>query len=238
MPRVGVGVRVLHHAPRPLESRIDRVRRRSSGDGEHAIAGDGVDKALQRFLRLWTGAAHCRRLVSSSSKNSIFRDGALLEARARSLLRSFPPLDDGTCGTHGVDVPATLVREPMLLTCTDAEFVRGVLRAKKILRLTGRQLTLAPGLILCENDALERGVRSLVERFGGEGEAFRAIGEQPDVVLAEIGWWDEGESDEVDVKRALRHYARAIPPAGDEFAVRERVAERERTAKKFHVDDV
>lgn len=235
MPRC-VGV-LVNHAPRHSQSRIDRIRRRSSGDGEHAIAGDGVDKAVQRFSRLWTGAAHCRSLVSKSSRGSIFRDGALLDARVRSLLRAFPPLDDGTCGTHGVDVPIILVREPLLLACTDAEFVRGVVRAKKILELTGRQLTLAPGLILCETDALERGLRSLVERFGGKTkEALCAITEQPDMVLAELGWWDEGEGDERDVKRALRHYARAIPPAGDEMAVRERVEERERTAKKFHVD--
>lgn len=168
----------------------------------------------------------------------MWRDGALLDARVRSFLRPFPPSDDGTCGAHGVDIAAAVVREPTLLTLSVPQMVEGVLRTKRLLGLTGRQLTLAPGLILCDSDALERGVRSLVERFGGDvGLAFRAISQQPDMVLVEIGWWDEVKGDVGDVKRELRHYARAIPPAQDEFAVLERVTERERTAKKFHVDE-
>jgi hypothetical protein len=48
---------------------------------------------------------------------------------------------------------------------------------------------------------------------------------------------NDAEEEERDIGRAMRHYARAVPPVGDARAVEQRVAERELGAKKFHVGE-
>ena len=205
-----------------------RVRRRSSGDGEHGVGDDAVDRAVETFWRLWTGAAHCRAIVTASEKGSLWRDAARIEATVRRALTAFPP----GCG---LDVPTIMTREPKLLELDVRVLVSAVVRVKSILGLDGRQVGLAPGLVLCvllDAERVERRLREIVEELGGE-EARRRINEQPDLLLAALDYWQMDDSGEGDVKR---HYSRAVPPTSDRDAVNERVADRERGARKFHVD--
>ena len=78
------------------------------------------------------------------------------------------------------------------------------------------------------------------EKEVGETEAREIIRTEPDAALTLAGWWDEdgeegGEGGRRDSLRTRKHYARAMPPVGAVGAVRERIAERERGAKKFRV---
>ena len=205
-----------------------RVRRRSSGDGEHGVGDDAVDRAVETFWRLWTGAAHCRAIVTASERGSLWRDAARIEATVRRALTAFPP----GCG---LDVPTIMTREPRLLELDVRVLVSAVVRVKSILGLDGRQVGLAPGLVLCvllDAERVEKRLREIVEELGAE-EARRRINEQPDLVLAALDYWQMDDSGEGDVKR---HYSRAVPPTSDRNAVNERVADRERGARKFHVD--
>ena len=205
-----------------------RVRRQSSGDGEHGVGDDAVDRAVETFWRLWTGAAHCRAIVTASEKGSLWRDAARIEATVRRALTAFPP----GCG---LDVPTIMTREPRLLELDVRVLVSAVVRVKSILGLDGRQVGLAPGLVLCvllDAERVEERLREIVEELGAE-EARRRINEQPDLVLAALDYWQMDDSGQGDVKR---HYSRAVPPTSDRDAVNERVADRERGARKFHVD--
>ena len=205
-----------------------RVRRQSSGDGEHGVGDDAVDRAVETFWRLWTGAAHCRAIVTASEKGSLWRDAARIEATVRRALTAFPP----GCG---LDVPTIMTREPRLLELDVSVLVSAVVRVKSILGLDGRQVGLAPGLVLCvllDAERVEKRLREMVEELGAE-EARRRINEQPDLVLAALDYWQMDDSGQGDVKR---HYSRAVPPTSDRDAVNERVADRERGARKFHVD--
>jgi|SaaInlV_125m_DNA_1040241.scaffolds.fasta_scaffold01562_5 hypothetical protein len=215
------------------------ARARSAGDGECAFT-DANDRAVEKFWRNWTGAAHCRQIVTKSSRESLYRDPARLESKVRALLRVFPVDGDGNCGSHGLDVPASAAREPRLLALREDEFVKRVLMVKRcVAGISGRQITLAPGLLLCDGRALEEAMRGLEETLGA-AEARDAVAKQPDRLLELVGFYgvgDDAEEEERDIGRAMRHYARAVPPVGDARAVEQRVAERELGAKKFHVGE-
>ena len=127
----------------------------------------------------------------------------------------------------------------MTLLLTKAEAARAVVRAKTTLECGGRQITLAPGVLLIDEEKLGRAVRALREEVG-ETEAREIIRTEPDAALTLAGWWDEdgeegGEGGRRDSLRTRKHYARAMPPVGEVAAVRERIAERERGAKKIRV---
>jgi len=218
------------------------VTSRSAGDGEHAY-DDPVDRALAVFWRNWTGNASCRHLVTSSPRGSLWRSPDEIESRVRAWLDVFPPSASGTCGAHGIDVPTIGTREPMTLLLNKAEAARAVVRAKTTLECGGRQITLAPGVLLIDGERLSRAVRALREEVG-EAEAREIIRTEPDAALTLAGWWDEedeeDEDDGAEARNSLRtrkHYARAMPPVGCDAALRERIAERERGAKKFHVGE-
>jgi hypothetical protein len=222
--------------PRPVNRRD--VTSRSAGDGEHAY-DDPVDRALAVFWRNWTGNASCRHLVTASPRGSLWRSPEEIESRVRAWLDVFPPSPSGTCGAHGIDVPTIGTREPMTLLLTKAEAARAVVRAKTTLECGGRQITLAPGVLLIDEEKLGRAVRALREEVG-ETEAREIIRTEPDAALTLAGWWDEdgeegGEGGRRDSLRTRKHYARAMPPVGAVAAVRERIAERERGAKKIRV---
>jgi len=118
-----------------------------------------------------------------------------------------------------------------------AEAARAVVRAKTTLECGGRQITLAPGVLLVDGERLARAVRALREEVG-EAEAREIIRTEPDAALTLAGWWDEEDGAEArNSLRSRKHYARAMPPVGSVAAVRERIAERERGAKKFHVGE-
>jgi hypothetical protein len=66
------------------------------------------------------------------------------------------------------------------------------------------------------------------------------VAKQPDRLLELVGFYgvgDDAEEEERDIGRAMRHYARAVPPVSDARAVEQRVAARELGAKKFHVGE-
>jgi hypothetical protein len=216
-----------------------RTRARSAGDGECAHTDADV-RAVENFWRNWTGAAHCRHIVTKSARESLYRDPARLESSVRALLRVFPVDGDGNCGSHGLDVPACAAREPRLLALREDEFVKRVLMVKRcVAGISGRQITLAPGLLLCDGRALEEAMRGLEETLGA-AEARDAVAKQPDRLLELVGFYgveNDAEEEERDIGRAMRHYARAVPPVGDARAVEQRVAERELGAKKFHVGE-
>ena len=242
--RYVIQMRAAHtRAPRcaPSTSTLRASRRtpraRSAGDGECAFT-DANDRAVEKFWRQWTGAAHCREIVTKSARASLYRDPERLESKVRALLRVFPVDGDGNCGSHGLDVPAATAREPRLLTLREDEFVKRVLMVKRcVAGMSGRQITLAPGLLLCDGRALEDAMREMEETLGAE-EARAAVAKQPDRLLELIGFYGTGEDaeEEKNIGRVMRHYARAVPPVGDARAVEQRVAEREWGAKKFHVD--
>ena len=144
--------------PRPVNRRD--VTSRSAGDGEHAY-DDPVDRALAVFWRNWTGNASCRHLVTASPRGSLWRSPEEIESRVRAWLEVFPPSPSGTCGAHGIDVPTIGTREPMTLLLTKAEAARAVVRAKTTLECGGRQITLAPGVLLIDEEKLGRAVRAL-----------------------------------------------------------------------------
>ena len=175
--------------PRPVNRRD--VTSRSAGDGEHAY-DDPVDRALAVFWRNWTGNASCRHLVTASPRGSLWRSPEEIESRVRAWLEVFPPSPSGTCGAHGIDVPTIGTREPMTLLLTKAEAARAVVRAKTTLECGGRQITLAPGVLLIDEEKLGRAVRALREEVG-ETEAREIIRTEPDAALTLAGWWDEDE---------------------------------------------
>ena len=177
--------------PRPVNRRD--VTSRSAGDGEHAY-DDPVDRALAVFWRNWTGNASCRHLVTASPRGSLWRSPEEIESRVRAWLEVFPPSPSGTCGAHGIDVPTIGTREPMTLLLTKAEAARAVVRAKTTLECGGRQITLAPGVLLIDEEKLGRAVRALREEVG-ETEAREIIRTEPDAALTLAGWWDEDEEE-------------------------------------------
>lgn len=220
-----------------LRTSVRRVSSFADASSSSRASTDAIDDALVRFGKLWTGAAQCRVLVAESARRSFWRDYEHIECVVRSYLRVFPPN-----GPHGVDVVALCVREPRALALSLEAFVQGVVRATQVLNVGGRQITLAPGLIMCSESELRLGIEALT-RAVGEREARRLTLEQPDRVLQEVGWYDDDADEDVgtsadassmEVMQALRHYARVVPPAGS-IDVDERMADRERNAKKFHV---
>ena len=78
----------------------------------------------------------------------------------------------------------------MTLLLTKAEAARAVVRAKTTLECGGRQITLAPGVLLIDEEKLGRAVRALREEVG-ETEAREIIRTEPDAALTLAGWWDE-----------------------------------------------
>ena len=198
------------------------------------------ERQLERFWRLWTGSANCRALVTASPKGSWPRDAALIESRVRALARVFD-LD-----ATGVDVAVVCAREPRVLALTCAEATRATVRLKRAVpEITGRVLNLAPGLLLCDIDDVCAARAALVGRHGAV-EAARRVAASPDVLLDMLSFFDDDDDDDGGGDGGggggsggdaikTRQYTRAVPPVADVSAVNAMLAERERSARKFHV---
>ena len=103
------------------------------------------DKAVVHFWHLFGSIPACRQALTSSPRDSVYRNAPLLESRVRALARVFDT------ETSGLDVPRVLTKEPELLLCEANEVLRRVLELKRIApELGGRALTAAPGLLLCD----------------------------------------------------------------------------------------
>jgi hypothetical protein len=201
------------------------VRRRSAGDGEHGVPES--ERQIERFWRLWTGSANCRALVTASARGAWPRDAAFVESRVRALVRVFD------LESTGVDVAVVCAREPRVLTLTAEDATRAVVRLKRAVpEITGRVLNLAPGLLLCDVDAV-RAARVALEGEYGAVEAKRRVRESPDVLLDMLNFFDD-DGRHGDEK--TRQYTRAVPPVGDTSAVDAMLANRESAARKFHVN--
>ena len=158
-----VGARVgTSNATTDLE---DGGQRKTTGvmdgreDGKWRVQGtykgtSNRDEDLKvRFWNLWGGSSECRKAVTSSSRGSVFRDPARMEAAVTRLDRYMP----------FVDAPMLLHRSPALLELSSEELVRRAARVKMTLRGgdAGRVLGLAPSLLLATEEEFSAAIEGV-----------------------------------------------------------------------------
>ena len=145
------------------------MSRHSSGDGIEGVPQD--DKAVVHFWHLFGSIPECRRALTSSARDSPYRNAPLLESRVRSLARVFDT------ETSGLDVPRVLTKEPTLLLWEANEVVRRVVELKRVApELGGRALSSCPGLLLCDPEDVAAARQEM--EFARGAEKAREKGER------------------------------------------------------------
>ena len=154
------------------------VARRSSGDGVEGVPKE--DKAVVHFWHLFGSIPACRQALTSSPRDSVYRNAPLLESRVRALARVFDT------ETSGLDVPRVLTKEPELLLFEVNEVLRRVLDLKRIApELGGRALSAAPGLLLCDPEDVAA-ARQEMEFARGTEKARETIAVAPGELLKAV----------------------------------------------------
>lgn len=133
-----------------LETESSTGDGRTQGGGKWTVGGTlkgtttRADDLKVRFWNLWGGSSECRRAVTESSRGSVFRDPARMEAAVTRLDRYVP----------FIDVPMLLHRAPPLLEVDTTTLVRRVAGLKTALSGgdLGAVLGLAPQLLLATAD--------------------------------------------------------------------------------------
>ena len=147
------------------------MSRHSSGDGIEGVPQD--DKAVVHFWHLFGSIPECRRALTSSARDSPYRNAPLLESKVRSLARVFDT------ETSGLDVPRVLTKEPTLLLWEANEVVRRVVELKRVApELGGRALSSCPGLLLCDPEDVAA-ARQEMEFARGTEKARETIAAAP-----------------------------------------------------------
>ena len=154
------------------------VSRRSSGDGVEGVPNE--DKAVVHFWHLFGSLPDCRKALTASPRDSAYRNAPLLESRVRALAKVFDT------ETSGFDVPRVLTKEHELLLWEANEVVRRVVELKRIApELSGRALTAAPGLLLCNPEDVAA-ARQEMEFARGTKKARETIAAAPDELLKAV----------------------------------------------------
>lgn len=108
---------------------------------------------IVRFWNLWGGSNVCRKVMTSSARDSIYRSPERLEAAVLKLDELAPFIDS----------PLLLHREPLLLAIETEELIRRLVRLRRIFPRgdLGHACTGAPALLLAEPESLERAVNKV-----------------------------------------------------------------------------
>jgi len=143
-------IRLASYLARPNQvttnrrSRGDILRGKSAGDGIDGVQGEG-DKVVVRFWHLWATSQICRDAVTSSPKDSAYRNPPLLELRVRSLSNVFPPQKTG------IDVCRLFTGAPELLNWDANEMTNAIVQLKKTVpELDGVAMSRVPTLLLVD----------------------------------------------------------------------------------------
>ena len=132
---------------------------RVEGGGKYAVQGTLKGTSTRsgdlivRFWNLWGGSNACRKMMTSSARDSIYRSPERLEAAILKLDELAPFIDS----------PLLLHREPLLLAIETEELIRRMVRLRRVFPRgdLGHACTGAPALLLAEPESLERAVSKL-----------------------------------------------------------------------------
>ena len=132
---------------------------------------------VARFWRLWTGNAHCRNVVTSSPKDSLFRKPKELEKKLVQLRRVLPAKE--------LDIPMICARDPRILELSTREVVAAFVRVRFALGdpplccNVCTMLTLGPSLLLCDAAELRTQAWKVVESVGDVESARTLLESNP-----------------------------------------------------------
>ena len=123
-----------------------RDGRTEGGNAKYAVQGSlkgtstRMEDIVARFWNLWGGSNRCRQILTKSSRESIYRTPARLEAKLLALDRVFPFLD----------VPLFMHKDPRLFEVETNELIVRIAKCRDVFKSgsVSHVVTLAPGILL------------------------------------------------------------------------------------------
>ena len=125
---------------------VSRDGRTEGGNAKYAVQGSlkgtstRTGDIVARFWNLWGGSNRCRQILTKSSRESIYRTPARLEAKLLALDRVFPFLD----------VPLFMHKDPRLFEVETNELIVRIAKCRDVFKSgsVSHVVTLAPGILL------------------------------------------------------------------------------------------